>query len=659
VFARWPTLYLRQKVAVLVMLSSLTAIGLGTYVAHMATAETLKKRYAAHAQSQAESLAALAEVPMLAGDRQELQRLADVAIAHWRVDLVRFFDAAGRQLVASVPVGSGNTERMSGIAPVVVAERGLGPDVFAESDLEHQGEGDRRVIGRVEVGISSGELAERLASQRAVFMWLTVGASGATALLAWFLVGGWTRRLDRLVDASDRIAQGQLDDPLTDARGDEIGQLSRSFEFMRRNLRQRDAQMRHFNERLQEEVRERTKELERAMHEAQAANRAKSDFLANMSHEIRTPMTAILGFAEVILDENLPRGERQSAVETIRRSGQHLLGVVNDILDLSKIEAGHMTVERLECAPASIIEDVASIMRVRAGAKGLNLIVDYSPGVPRTIRSDAMRVRQILLNLVGNAVKFTEKGHVAIRGSTDLARGVVRIDVEDTGIGIPPETIERIFQPFSQADETMTRRFGGTGLGLAIAKRFAIMLGGDVQASSVPGKGSRFTLTLPAETTDATDLVRAVVSEPPKRAEPEKMPDKPLVGVRVLVAEDGVDNQRLISHHLRNAGAEVLIVENGRLACEAVMTSPGGFDVILMDMQMPEMDGYTATSELRRRGCALPIIALTAHALVGDREKCLAAGCDDHVTKPVTKAQLLAACTKWVRKSENTEQRAA
>ena len=376
-----------------------------------------------------------------------------------------------------------------------------------------------------------------------------------------------------------------------------------------------------------------------ALDEAERANHAKSEFLANMSHEIRTPMTAILGFADLLNDtEFLTDGaKRRDAVRTIKEHGHALLSIINDILDLSKIEAGKMSVERIATDPVQIAREVCGLLNVRAQAKGITLGLEIAPGVPTLIASDPIRLRQILINLIGNAIKFTSEGGVRIVMRPDTDKRLA-IEVADTGIGLTREQMTGLFGAFAQADSSTTRKFGGTGLGLRICKSLAQMLGGDVTVRSEYGKGCTFTASINAQPPDAT------TATPPPVAASAALTS--LEGVRVLVAEDGPDNRRLIHHFLRKAGATVRFVENGRDAVGAIFPeSPEHspmFDVVLMDMQMPIMDGYEATKELRRRGCVLPVIALTAHAMAGDEDKCLAAGCSSFASKPIQRETLLA-----------------
>ncbi len=397
-------------------------------------------------------------------------------------------------------------------------------------------------------------------------------------------------------------------------------------------------------------------ELEVARRRAEQASQSKSEFLANMSHEIRMPMTAILGYADLLLMEegieNAPPA-RTSALETIKRNGEHLLEIINDILDLSKIEASSLRIERLRFSPIKIVADVIALMKVRADARQLELTANYPGPIPETIESDPTRLRQILINLVGNAIKFTERGSVQIsirflpnsqkdRGGLT---GRLEFAVRDTGIGMTTEELGRLFRPFTQADATTTRRFGGTGLGLTISKRFADLLGGDLVAESQPGRGSTFTVTVATGSLEGIRInqpaAQAGEGRPATSRPREAMPR---LSCRVLVAEDGVDNQRLLSFLLRKAGADVDVVDNGQAAMDRALAAERAetpFAVILMDMQMPVMDGYTSTAQLRAAGYRGVILALTAHTMAGDRDRCLAAGCDDYATKPIHAARLI------------------
>ncbi|MEZ6233492.1 MAG: ATP-binding protein [Phycisphaerales bacterium] len=414
---------------------------------------------------------------------------------------------------------------------------------------------------------------------------------------------------------------------------------------------------------VEQRVEERTRELREATLAAQVASRAKSDFLANMSHEIRTPMTAIVGFADLLDDPETSEQDRGDHIRTIRRNGQHLIGIVNDVLDLSKVESGRLEVLPSACSIAEIVGEVVALKRPLAQGKGLALNAEIGPSVPARIGTDPLRLRQILVNLVGNAVKFTNRGRVDVRasyeaGSTGAEAGVapaIRIDVVDTGIGIAPDDVPRLFSTFWQADSSGTREYGGTGLGLSISRHLAEALGGRIDVESRPGAGSTFTLRIAAMAVGDSGEAAAPAcagadgagrsvgrdADPPTDRRTATDTDGP----RVLLVEDGEDNQRLIAFLLRKGGARVEVAENGQVGVEAALRArerAEAFDLIFMDMQMPVLDGYAATRRLRERGYAGRIVALTAHAMDGDRERCLAAGCDDYETKPVSRERLAA-----------------
>ncbi|QDU63365.1 Autoinducer 2 sensor kinase/phosphatase LuxQ [Planctomycetes bacterium Pan216] len=392
-------------------------------------------------------------------------------------------------------------------------------------------------------------------------------------------------------------------------------------------------------------------ELRQAKETAEAATRSKSEFLANMSHEIRTPMTAILGFADVLLEDDAIRAapdERLRDLAAIKRNGQYLMHIINDLLDLSKIEAGRMDVERIDIDLPELISEIIQLIRVRTLDKGLTLRVVPNTRIPETIWSDPLRLRQILINLLGNAVKFTSEGQITLGISCfpGTLSGTIRFDVDDTGIGMTDEQLSRIFRPFSQADSSTTRKYGGTGLGLAVSKRLAEMLGGDITVESQIDVGSTFSLTVDTGKLDDVEWLSSLSpkTELPSSPSVEEAPTVATLDCNVLLAEDGPDNQRLISFHLHKLGARVTIAPNGAEAVGCVLSAvekDDPYDIILMDMQMPMMDGYSATECLRARGIVTPIIALTAHAMEGDRRKCLDAGCDDYATKPIQRERLL------------------
>ncbi|MEE8314895.1 MAG: ATP-binding protein, partial [Myxococcota bacterium] len=467
------------------------------------------------------------------------------------------------------------------------------------------------------------------------------------ALLRWAR-GALVVPVRELTTATRRALDGEIEEiKRLEAGPAELRELSVAFASLFQRLRESKLGV-------EEEISERTAELV-------AASRSQQEFLANMSHEIRTPMTAILGFVEALGESDCAEAERAEYLDIIHRNGTHLLGLINDILDFSKLEVARMEVERIACSPDAIIDDVIGMLRARANDKGITLEKEYAGPFPRTIESDPTRLRQILFNLVGNSIKFTESGSVRIRMDTrvslDTVRATLRFDVIDTGIGIPQEKLDSLFQPFEQAESSHARRYGGSGLGLAISSQLAQLLGGELTVESQPGRGSRFRLDIDLGTGSLDLVVPEVGSDTPgvssgRTTRGGKQPAVALSG-RVLVAEDGRDNQRLIRLLLKKLGLEADLAEDGRSAVQMARgawerTEP--YDVILMDIQMPELDGYAATSELRGLGYAHPIIALTAHAMSGSRQRCLDAGCDDFLTKPICRDQLEHLLAKYLSK---------
>ena len=428
-------------------------------------------------------------------------------------------------------------------------------------------------------------------------------------------------------------------------------------------------------EKAKADLQNQNQDLQRAREKAEAAATSMSLFLANMSHEIRTPMTAILGFAEVLSEEQANPADQSFAVGAIRRSSEDLLTIINDILDLSKIEAGGMGVEIVPCAPLSIIQDVVALMQAQALSSGLELFMELKAPVPEIIETDPTRLRQILINLIGNAIKFTEHGGVKVvvdlnkeklepridQDSSDAPPADIRlrIQVMDTGIGINDAQRNRLFQRFTQADPSTTRRFGGTGLGLTISRHFSRMLGGNITSTSEVGLGSVFTVEIGIGNAGPHEMVSILPPYPHekvnlklKNGAASNNPKQSKKEITVLVAEDGEDNQRLIVHHLSRAGMKVIVANNGLEAVDlavAAQKQSSAPDVILMDMQMPIMDGYEATLKLRELGWRGAIVAITAHAMTGDRERCTQAGCDDYLTKPINSKALIQTVQKFAQ----------
>jgi signal transduction histidine kinase/FixJ family two-component response regulator len=414
--------------------------------------------------------------------------------------------------------------------------------------------------------------------------------------------------------------------------------------------------------------------LKLARAEAEQASQAKSQFVANISHEIRTPMTALLGYVDLLLDE-VSQAEVpphwSEWLGIVRRNGEHLVNLISDILDLSKIESGRMNLEQIEFSPTEIIADVAALMGIRAREKNIAFRTLYEGPIPKTIRSDPTRLRQVLLNLAGNAVKFTEQGEVRLEvrvldgGGSEPSH--FEFAVVDTGIGLDPDQMGRLFRPFVQADSSTTRRFGGTGLGLAISARIVELMGGRIEATSQFGQGSTFRVRLPiGRWSDLQWTERRPPEAEDRRAVPRSANPPFTVSGHILLAEDGPDNQRLLRLVLEKAGAKVTVVENGKAAVDAVFAdshkgkgrpdSSPPFDLVLMDMQMPVMDGFEATRVLRERGYTGSIVALTASAMSTDRQRCMAAGCDAYATKPIHRAELLATVSQWIARNGKAQQ---
>ena len=462
--------------------------------------------------------------------------------------------------------------------------------------------------------------------------------------VGWIAWAAW-RRAARAGTGHVRSADG-----LAHLAGD-------SLEVHRDELRARERELQDANRHLLRALRSAGKTVARVRSDSVT----KSEFLASVSHEVRTPLTAILGYMD-LLAEGCPgqcafgKTSAHSHIATVTRNAEHLLHVINDILDFSKIEAGKLDVERITCSPIQVVAEVSELMRVRAAGRSLALDVISDGPVPTSIVTDPTRLRQILLNLLGNAIKFTPAGCVQLvvrlhNPSPDAVEPALEFEVRDTGIGMTAEQLQTLFQPFTQAERSTSRRFGGTGLGLAISKQLVEKLGGTITVESKPGQGSVFRARVAIGKLDGVEMLTSCDFGPLHRLSARADVQMPRLRGRVLLAEDGPDNQRLIDFVLRKAGLNVVLESDGRGAVEAALAARdagGPFDIVLMDMQMPVLDGYEATRKLRESGYDGAIIALTAHALSHDRDKCLAAGCDDYVAKPIDRRQLLATIQRHV-----------
>jgi signal transduction histidine kinase/CheY-like chemotaxis protein len=508
---------------------------------------------------------------------------------------------------------------------------------------------DGESVGHLKLLVDFASLGAAVREYATLTVFVGIWSWIVAVCVAYFSQRSIVRPIDHLAEVARNVTNdGNYAVRVEGTVEGELKDLYRAFNGMLTQIQASKLELQQVNDGLEQRVVERTNDLARARDAAEAASRAKSDFLANMSHEIRTPLNAIMGYADLLRRGWVEsQAEREEMLTTVHSSGRHLMTVLNDILDLSKIESGRMELELRPESPHQILSEVVSLMRVSFREKNLDLEYHWQGPIPKLIETDSARLHQILVNLMGNARKFTLSGVVQIVARLDRRAPDSRliVDVIDTGVGIPLEKQAQVFEPFVQADTSVTRRFGGTGLGLSISRRLARMMGGDLTLTSQPGKGSCFTLVIPTGVlTDESFGVGGPVGDviPSRRPrDPQGALANQLQGLRVLVVDDGAANRKLLSLILTRAGAEIFQAENGLEACNLVLSGQA-IDAILLDMQMPVMDGYVAAKKLRDAGIATPIVALTAHAMVGDREKCVDAGCSDFLTKPVNTDDLLA-----------------
>lgn len=420
----------------------------------------------------------------------------------------------------------------------------------------------------------------------------------------------------------------------------EINRLMSALNRTSMNLQEKDEaisqkinEQKRLTDELEDRVKERTAELSVARDDAINANRSKSEFLANMSHEIRTPLTAVIGFAESLLDTSHSMEERVDSINRIIQAGKHLLRVINEILDLSKIEANRLAIESISVNLGEVFSDVCSLMRLQAVEKGLQFNIVYESPVPEIITTDPVRFKQVLINLCNNAIKFTREGGVSIKVSCRKLEEKLIIKVIDTGIGLNKEQLSRLFKPFSQADATTTRQYGGTGLGLHLSKQLVEKLGGSLTVESVPDVGSCFTLIVATGDLSGINMLSECPELEHIEADNTGQAGNLQLSGKILLAEDNKDNQRLVSILLKRLGLEHQLANNGEEAVE--MAANGDYELILMDVQMPVMDGLSATRNLREHGYTGPIVALTANAMNQEKQECFEAGCNDVCTKPI------------------------
>jgi signal transduction histidine kinase/DNA-binding response OmpR family regulator len=500
----------------------------------------------------------------------------------------------------------------------LIEELQQAPDIMP---LEQQINYDGKTIGVLKLGLTTTR-AESLSQSNLMNQLLEAFTIIFILAISIYIIFNYKviKPINILNSFAKQVAKGNFENRAETRSDDELGMLASVFNDMSQSLKD----SRHEIESTLEKLKDTNEEL-------QAATRAKSAFLANMSHEIRTPLTAIIGFGETLLDSSIEETERVNSVKTIIRNGSHLQQIINDILDISKIEADKLVIETVTTDLFTILDDLDALAGMQARNKGLEFTIEQEFPIPHEFKTDPVRLKQILINLCSNAIKFTQQGYIHIKVSADMINNLLFFDIQDSGIGMNEEQQRKVFEAFTQADSSTTRKYGGTGLGLPLSKRLAEMLGGGITVHSKPNEGSQFRLTI--RFPELMD--HEVAHEPPQRAV-EQLPEKTVstqVSGRILLAEDTEDNQKLISLYTRKLGAEIVIVDNGQSAVEKALSE--SFDLVIMDKQMPVMDGITAVKQLREAGFAKPIIALTADALKEDREVCLQAGCNEYMTKPI------------------------
>lgn len=657
----------RHKLTVIIFLVSMLVLACATLAFSLLHLEHLDHDSRGRLESLSGIIAAASRYPLSLRDQLDAEEVLAALQSHPQITSAYLFDA-GNTLFAAyfrsshLPVSVPSDLEL---AALQLEQRQLrealpagGPKQWREQSwlamfLPIEVEGGR--IGALYLRSELPTLREQYQPIVITILLVIAGAAGLALLLGMRLQKLISDPVAGLVERMRSVAQDHnLESAKMPSTAEEFGVLYQGFDEMLAALRAHEQTLLQRRQLLEDVVRARTSELQAAKEAAEAASEAKSRFLANISHEIRTPMFGVLGLSELLRSEAQTDRQRELA-GMVQTSGEALLRILNDLLDISRIEAGKLILEQ---APFNLVEELQSVVGLfaeMARRKNVELTLELEPGLPATVLGDAGRVRQIVLNLVGNAVKFTPHGTVAVNvtaepsSSADTAR-FFRIMVRDTGIGIPAEDLARIFESFTQADDSLHRNYGGTGLGLAIVRELVGLMGGTVRVESTPGAGSCFTVMLPLQLTRPAAALAPVAAEPPSAVLPETVnPAASAVpGERrqILLVEDNPTTQNLLRLLLVKAGHDLTIAANGHEALQqAALRS---FDLILMDCQMPGLDGLEATRRLRARGVTTPVVALTAHARREDAENCLAAGMDDFLPKPFRQFELHAMLQRWL-----------
>lgn len=625
---------IRTRTAVLGVLPTLATFVLLTAYFVSARLDDIAEQLQRRGELMAKQLAPAAEYGVVVGDSAQLNNLVDAVLAEPDVLFARIDNAANTTLVfRQKPISAAPREVLTFSAPIFQQDIPLDTldDALALAG-NNRGSGNRERIGTVTIGLSDEQIQQRQQEVLRVAFVL-----GCIALLVSFLIAlvisrSISRPIQRLSQALRRIKDGSFEIRVLQHSGGEIGMLEADVNAMAEGLAAaRQAEQEHMQG------------LLRAREAAEAANRAKSQFLANVSHELRTPMNGTLGMLQ-LLHETPLNLEQQEFVNTASESTEHLLRVINDILDFSKIEDGKLTLEQIWFDPEQLVRRSLTAFRNEARLKQIELKLEFAgEPLPVELLGDPTRIRQVLVNLIGNAIKFTEHGHVKVRAVLEPEKDALlalTLQVEDTGIGIAEEKQALIFEAFTQADGSTTRRHGGTGLGLSISRQLVQLMRGELRVKSAPGVGSVFTCRLLCKYRLPGEQTRPVADS-----------DVPsLLRGRVLLVEDNIVNQTVTKGMLQRLGLTVDTATDGQLALQ--LHANQAYDLILMDCQMPTMDGFETTRRIRQQeqtsGRHTPVVALTANAMEGDRERCLAAGMDDYLAKPISREALSLCMQRWL-----------